>query len=187
MIGALPKEAVREFLPEGSIRERQNHDNFMQYAKQRELLANIDKKLDYHNLQEERHPEINDLRAAMKQRSNTRLSPNRSPDAALSSNLRFVSSAMDANAQQQTIAASRNSAQASLPNIKVKVSIETDQPAATKFPSAYRVSPIGTLMGSGKPPLLNGQKMNERQISIDYTNLNSIQRERLGAMDSRTH
>lgn len=99
MIGALPKEAVREFLPEGSIRERQNHDNFMQYAKQRELLANIDKKLDYHNLQEERHPEINDLRAAMKQRSNTRLSLSRSPNAALSSNLRFVSSAMDANAQ----------------------------------------------------------------------------------------
>lgn len=38
----------------------------MQYAKQRELISNLDKKLDYHNLQKARHPYINELRSYMK-------------------------------------------------------------------------------------------------------------------------
>ena len=40
----------------------------MQYAKQREIMQNIDKKLDYHNLQKDRHPYINDLRAFMQRK-----------------------------------------------------------------------------------------------------------------------
>ena len=40
----------------------------MQYAKQRELLNNLDKKLDYHNLQKDRHPYINDLRSFMQRK-----------------------------------------------------------------------------------------------------------------------
>ena len=32
----------------------------------RELIQNLDKKLDYYNLQRERHPYINELRTFMK-------------------------------------------------------------------------------------------------------------------------
>ena len=40
----------------------------MQYAKQRELISNLDKKLDYHNLQKDRHPYINELRSFMEEK-----------------------------------------------------------------------------------------------------------------------
>ena len=59
---------MNHFLPNESIKERQNHDSFIKYAKQRELITNLDKKLDYHYLQQGRHPYINDLRDAMKKK-----------------------------------------------------------------------------------------------------------------------
>ena len=43
----------------------------MQYAKQKDMIANLDKKLDYHNIQKEKHPYLNDLRKYM-----TRKKPN---------------------------------------------------------------------------------------------------------------
>lgn len=64
IIATLPKEELRDFQPKQGIRNdnfddknkktkktsNDPHDNFMEYAKQRELINNIDKKLDYHNL-----------------------------------------------------------------------------------------------------------------------------------------
>ena len=71
IIGTLPKEELKDFHPNQSIKQKKNQENFLEYAKQRELLANLDKKLDYHNLQKDRHPYINELRSYMEEKRRT--------------------------------------------------------------------------------------------------------------------
>ena len=65
LIESLPKEELRDFLPNTNIRERGLNEAFIKYAKQKDLLSNLDKKLDYHNLQAEKHPYISELRSFM--------------------------------------------------------------------------------------------------------------------------
>lgn len=54
-------------MPSESIKTVPNNENFLRYANQRELLANIDKKLDYHTRLKSRYPYINELRAELSQ------------------------------------------------------------------------------------------------------------------------
>ena len=66
MVDTLPVGQLSDFLPTVNIKQRQkNHDQFIRYAKQRELLSNIDQKLDYHNMHAERHPYVNELKTYM--------------------------------------------------------------------------------------------------------------------------
>ena len=69
VLSSLSKEEMRDFMPKDGIKDKpSDHEAFLQYAKQREILSNIDKKLDYHAMQKDRHPYINDLRAAMQRK-----------------------------------------------------------------------------------------------------------------------
>ena len=76
----------------------------MHYAKQRELLTNLDKKLDYRNLQKDRHPYINDLRSFMnkKHKNDNSQVPmdyearqEQKADEVLVKNFRFTTTQMD--------------------------------------------------------------------------------------------
>ena len=82
-------------MPNEELKERPQEDSFAKYAKQRHLLANLDKRLDYHNLQKQKHPYLNDLRNFMKHRK-----PSGSTDKDrmnfLDSTTRFETSAMAA-------------------------------------------------------------------------------------------
>ena len=78
---ALPKAETSDFLAHGDIKEREYPSPFasynagdanerrsasvtqkLNYAKQKSLLKGIDQKLNYFNLQRERHPYIKELR-----------------------------------------------------------------------------------------------------------------------------
>ena len=61
----LPNENLKE------LKERGDQSAFMQYAKQKDMISNLDKKLDYHNIQKEKHPYLNELRSFMSRKKST--------------------------------------------------------------------------------------------------------------------
>ena len=70
VVQTLPVEELKDFMPTKELKERPE-DSFAKYAKQREFLANLDKRLDYHNIQKAKHPHLGDLRAFMQRNKST--------------------------------------------------------------------------------------------------------------------
>jgi rubrerythrin len=145
MVQQLSQEQLRDFYPSVDIKSAPGDQTFLKYAKQRELLANLDKHLDYRALQQTRHPYIKELKAAMQKGRAT--NPDyedalTKADSILSKHVRFTTTQRDLN--EKTLQASRMARQEkSTPLLKSeRFRITTNDTPYGKY------NEIGSLIGS---------------------------------------